>query len=121
MLLHMDLMSFCMKRKTTSVAFGLESTRQVGLINPPSRHLLIRLLLNQTSGLQINSLIYRFFPDVIWKSAFPQRDDILGVGDFIKFTCLTPNVTILFYQEIRRVWRTYKLEPRTRLNVSPGA
>lgn len=33
---------------------------------------------NKTSGLQLNSLLYRFHPAVCWKKAFPQRDEILG-------------------------------------------
>ncbi|KAI5999124.1 FAD/NAD(P)-binding domain-containing protein [Pisolithus albus] len=52
---------------------------------------------NQTSGLQLNSLLYRFHPAVCWKKAFPQRDEILG--------------------EIEKVWKEYRLEERTRFNV----
>ncbi|KAI6102577.1 hypothetical protein EDD16DRAFT_345348 [Pisolithus croceorrhizus] len=52
---------------------------------------------NKTSGLQLNSLLYRFHPAVRWKKAFPQRDEILG--------------------EIEKVWREYRLEERTRLNT----
>ena len=33
---------------------------------------------NATSGLQLNSLLYRFFPGVLWKREFPHRDEILG-------------------------------------------
>ncbi|KAG6332058.1 hypothetical protein ID866_7029, partial [Astraeus odoratus] len=32
---------------------------------------------NRTSGLQLNSLLYRFHPSVLWKRPFPQRDEIL--------------------------------------------
>ncbi|KAI6011823.1 FAD/NAD(P)-binding domain-containing protein [Pisolithus marmoratus] len=52
---------------------------------------------NETSGLQLNSLLYRFHPAVCWKRAFPQRDEILG--------------------EIEKVWKEYRLEERTRLNT----
>ncbi|KAI0354367.1 FAD/NAD(P)-binding domain-containing protein [Trametes cingulata] len=52
---------------------------------------------NKTSGLQLNSLLYRFHPAVLWSKPFPQRDEIL--------------------KEIRRIWKEYQLEPRTRLNT----
>ncbi|KAI0065151.1 FAD/NAD-P-binding domain-containing protein [Artomyces pyxidatus] len=52
---------------------------------------------NKTSGLQLNSLLYRFHPAVLWSRAFPFRDEILS--------------------EIRRVWKEYKLEPRTRFGT----
>ncbi|KIJ62461.1 hypothetical protein HYDPIDRAFT_176544 [Hydnomerulius pinastri MD-312] len=52
---------------------------------------------NKTSGLQLNSLLYRFHPAVLWKRAFPQRDEILG--------------------EIDKIWKEYHLEERTRLNT----
>ncbi|KAJ3552364.1 hypothetical protein NM688_g4187 [Phlebia brevispora] len=52
---------------------------------------------NATSGLQLNSLLYRFHPGVRWPRAFPQRDEILS--------------------EITRIWRQYQLEPRTRFNT----
>ncbi|EJU04623.1 FAD/NADP-binding domain-containing protein [Dacryopinax primogenitus] len=53
---------------------------------------------NRTSGLQLNSLLYRFHPGVLWTSTFPKRDEILN--------------------ECRRLWREYKLESRTRLNTT---
>ncbi|KAI9058979.1 FAD/NAD-P-binding domain-containing protein [Trametes sanguinea] len=53
---------------------------------------------NKTSGLQLNSLLYRFHPAVLWSCSFPQRDEIL--------------------KEIRRIWKEYQLEPRTRFNTS---
>jgi hypothetical protein len=31
-----------------------------------------------SAGLQLNSLLYRFHPAVIWSCAFPHRDEILG-------------------------------------------
>ncbi|KZT31858.1 FAD/NAD(P)-binding domain-containing protein [Sistotremastrum suecicum HHB10207 ss-3] len=52
---------------------------------------------NSTSGLQLNSILYRFHPGVRWSSSFPKRDEILG--------------------EIRRLWKEYGLEDRTRLNT----
>ncbi|KAH9840185.1 FAD/NAD-P-binding domain-containing protein [Rhodofomes roseus] len=52
---------------------------------------------NATSGLQLNSLLYRFHPGVLWSSMFPRRDAILS--------------------EIRRTWKEYHLEPRTHLNT----
>ncbi|KZV80618.1 FAD/NAD(P)-binding domain-containing protein, partial [Exidia glandulosa HHB12029] len=52
---------------------------------------------NSTSGLQLNSLLYRFHPAVHWKHAFPHRDEILG--------------------QIRSVWTEYKLDIRTRFNT----
>lgn len=53
---------------------------------------------NRTSGLQLNSLLYRFHPAVCWTTTFPKRDEIL--------------------KEIRRIWSEYKLEKRTRLNTT---
>ncbi|EIN10544.1 FAD/NAD(P)-binding domain-containing protein [Punctularia strigosozonata HHB-11173 SS5] len=52
---------------------------------------------NSTSGLQLNSLIYRFHPAVVWSKSFPHRDEILG--------------------EIERIWKEYKLESRTKLKT----
>ncbi|KAJ7161481.1 FAD/NAD(P)-binding domain-containing protein [Mycena crocata] len=53
---------------------------------------------NSTSGLQLNSHLYRFHPAVLWRHAFPLRDEILS--------------------EITRIWREYKLEPRTRFETT---
>ncbi|OSX62773.1 hypothetical protein POSPLADRAFT_1141735 [Postia placenta MAD-698-R-SB12] len=52
---------------------------------------------NASSGLQLNSLLYRFHPAVLWSRAFPKRDEILS--------------------EITRVWREYDLERHTRLST----
>ncbi|PCH34804.1 FAD/NAD(P)-binding domain-containing protein [Wolfiporia cocos MD-104 SS10] len=52
---------------------------------------------NATSGLQLNSLLYRFHPAVLWDAAFPHRDEVLG--------------------EIRRIWEEYGLKDRTRLET----
>ncbi|KAH7914898.1 hypothetical protein BJ138DRAFT_1055951 [Hygrophoropsis aurantiaca] len=52
---------------------------------------------NKTSGLQLNSLLYRFHPGVMWRGAFPRRDAIL--------------------EQITKIWKEYKLENRTRFNI----
>ncbi|TFY78192.1 hypothetical protein EWM64_g5819 [Hericium alpestre] len=52
---------------------------------------------NKSSGLQLNSLLYRFHPGVLWSRAFPYRDEILG--------------------EITRIWKEYRLVSRTRFNT----
>ncbi|KAF9496926.1 FAD/NAD(P)-binding domain-containing protein [Pleurotus eryngii] len=52
---------------------------------------------NSTSGLQLNSMLYRFHPAVLWRKAFPQQKDIVG--------------------EITRVWKEYGLESRTKFNT----
>ncbi|KAF8907082.1 hypothetical protein CPB84DRAFT_1769451 [Gymnopilus junonius] len=57
----------------------------------------IWLDVNSTSSLQLNSLLYRFHPAVIWSRAFPLRDEILG--------------------EIRRIWKEYHLDTRTRFQT----
>ncbi|VDB98181.1 unnamed protein product [Peniophora sp. CBMAI 1063] len=52
---------------------------------------------NSTSSLQLNSLIYRFHPAVLWKHTYPARDEIVS--------------------EVTRIWKEYKLESRTRFNT----
>ncbi|TRM64707.1 hypothetical protein BD626DRAFT_489667 [Schizophyllum amplum] len=52
---------------------------------------------NSTSGLQINSIMYRFHPGLLWSRAFPLRDEILG--------------------EISRIWHEYSLEERTKFDT----
>ncbi|KAL1708023.1 hypothetical protein EV121DRAFT_288075 [Schizophyllum commune] len=52
---------------------------------------------NSTSGLQINSIMYRFHPAVLWRRAFPHRDEILG--------------------EISRIWHEYNLDSRTKFST----
>ncbi|KDR72803.1 hypothetical protein GALMADRAFT_252072 [Galerina marginata CBS 339.88] len=52
---------------------------------------------NSTSGLQLNSMLYRFHPAIIWSKAFPLRDEILG--------------------ETRRIWRECHLDKRTRFET----
>ncbi|KAH8819055.1 hypothetical protein F5884DRAFT_759318 [Xylogone sp. PMI_703] len=48
---------------------------------------------NNTSGLQIHSLMYRFFPSVEWKGGYPNRDQIVS--------------------QVTEVWKKYGLEERT--------
>ncbi|WFD27736.1 hypothetical protein MNAN1_002741 [Malassezia nana] len=52
---------------------------------------------NSTSGLQINSIMYRFHPLVLWKRFYPSRDEIL--------------------ENIRNIWEVYGLKERTRFNT----
>ncbi|KAJ7685626.1 FAD/NAD(P)-binding domain-containing protein [Mycena polygramma] len=52
---------------------------------------------NSTSGLQLNSHLYRFHPAVIWRNAFPKKKEIVD--------------------EITRIWKEYQLEPRTRFET----
>ncbi|KAH9823907.1 hypothetical protein DFH28DRAFT_921424 [Melampsora americana] len=54
---------------------------------------------NQTSSLQLNSLLYRFHPAVIWSQGFPvKQHEILS--------------------EITRIWELYHLESRTKFNYT---
>lgn len=54
---------------------------------------------NQTSSLQLNSLLYRFHPAVIWSQGFPvKQHEILS--------------------EITRIWESYHLESRTKFNYA---
>ncbi|KAI0084557.1 hypothetical protein BDY19DRAFT_528999 [Irpex rosettiformis] len=53
---------------------------------------------NETSGLQLNSLLYRFHPALVWKHGFPQRDEIL--------------------KEISRIHHEYALDQKTRYNAA---
>ncbi|KAF4585654.1 Flavin-binding monooxygenase-like family protein [Ophiocordyceps camponoti-floridani] len=52
---------------------------------------------NDTSGLQIHSLMYRFHPSVSWQQGYPDRDQIVA--------------------EVRRLWLRYGLRDKTRFNV----
>lgn len=52
---------------------------------------------NNTSGLQINSLMYRFQPSVTWSGGYPKRNEIVG--------------------EIENLWRRYGLEEKTRFKT----
>jgi cation diffusion facilitator CzcD-associated flavoprotein CzcO len=48
---------------------------------------------NNTSGLQIHSLMYRFHPSVKWERGYPDRQQIIG--------------------QVRKLWERYDLQPRT--------
>ncbi|THV06599.1 FAD/NAD(P)-binding domain-containing protein [Dendrothele bispora CBS 962.96] len=52
---------------------------------------------NNTSGLQIHSLMYRFHPQVQWKKGYPSRQEIVDA--------------------IKGVWATYRLEEKTKFDV----
>ncbi|KAI9674197.1 MAG: hypothetical protein M1817_002015 [Caeruleum heppii] len=52
---------------------------------------------NNTSGLQIHSLMYRFHPSVRWEKAYPNREQIVG--------------------QITELWKRYGLEKRTKFNT----
>jgi len=52
---------------------------------------------NNTSGLQIHSLMYRFQPSVQWKGGYPNRREIVG--------------------EIERVWKRYRLDEKTKFET----
>ncbi|KAE9409197.1 hypothetical protein BT96DRAFT_913371 [Gymnopus androsaceus JB14] len=52
---------------------------------------------NHTSGLQIHSLMYRFFPSIQWKKGYPNREEIL--------------------ENITAIWNEYGLEKKTKFGV----
>ncbi|KAF2402510.1 dimethylaniline monooxygenase (N-oxide forming) [Trichodelitschia bisporula] len=52
---------------------------------------------NSTSGLQIHSLMYRFFPSVQWKKGYPDRQQIVS--------------------QITELWKKYGLERRTKFDT----
>ncbi|KAK7038128.1 hypothetical protein R3P38DRAFT_2904585 [Favolaschia claudopus] len=52
---------------------------------------------NSTSGLQLNSHLYRFHPAVLWRHAFPLKPEIVS--------------------EITRIWKEYHLDSRTRFET----
>ena len=52
---------------------------------------------NNTSGLQIHSLMYRFHPSVQWKGGYPDRKQIVG--------------------QITKLWQRYRLESKTNFNT----
>ncbi|KAL2016332.1 hypothetical protein VTK56DRAFT_3873 [Thermocarpiscus australiensis] len=52
---------------------------------------------NNTSGLQIHSLMYRFHPSVRWERGYPDRQQILS--------------------QVRELWRRYGLDARTRFRT----
>lgn len=52
--------------------------------------------MNNTSGLQIHSLMYRFFPSVFWSKGYPNRKEIVN--------------------QIESVWKQYGLDQRTKFD-----
>ncbi|PSN64725.1 FAD/NAD(P)-binding domain-containing protein [Corynespora cassiicola Philippines] len=52
---------------------------------------------NNTSGLQIHSIMYRFHPALQWNSGYPSRGDIVG--------------------QITKLWEMYNLESRTQFDT----
>lgn len=52
---------------------------------------------NNTSGLQIHSMMYRFHPSVKWERGYPDRQQILS--------------------QVRELWRRYGLDNRTRFRT----
>ncbi|AEO70705.1 uncharacterized protein THITE_2122393 [Thermothielavioides terrestris NRRL 8126] len=53
---------------------------------------------NNTSSLQIHSVMYRFHPSVRWERGYPDRQQILS--------------------QVRELWRRYGLDPRTRFRTT---
>jgi len=51
---------------------------------------------NETSGLQIHSLMYRFHPSVQWQQGYPDRKQII--------------------QQVHQLWKRYGLDKKTRFN-----
>ena len=52
---------------------------------------------NDTSGLQIHSVMYRFHPSVQWSRGYPDRRQIV--------------------EQVTLLWRRYRLDKKTRFNV----
>ncbi|KAI5479695.1 dimethylaniline monooxygenase (N-oxide forming) [Pseudohyphozyma bogoriensis] len=52
---------------------------------------------NSTSSLQLNSILYRFHPTVMWSKGYPHRDEIVA--------------------QIKGVWERYGLKDKTRFNT----
>ena len=52
---------------------------------------------NNTSGLQINSIMYRFQPSVKWSQGYPKRGEIVG--------------------QIRSLWERYGLQDKTKFDT----
>ena len=65
-------------------------------------------------------MLYRFHPGVLWSRAFPLRDEILGGTSLIHSFIFRPRLLTAaspLFSEVERVWKEYKLEPRTRFNT----
>ena len=56
-----------------------------------------RQRVNDTSALQIHSLMYRFHPSVEWKGGYPNRKQIV--------------------EQVTRLWKRYHLQKKTKFNV----
>lgn len=52
---------------------------------------------NNTSGLQINSVMYRFHPKVYWREGYPTRNEIV--------------------EQVQDLWHTYHLEEKTQFGI----
>ncbi|KOS22206.1 putative monooxygenase [Escovopsis weberi] len=52
---------------------------------------------NDTSGLQIHSVMYRFHPSVMWEQGYPDRNQIIG--------------------QVEQLWRWYGLPEKTRFDT----
>ncbi|KAK4959160.1 hypothetical protein LTR10_003959 [Elasticomyces elasticus] len=52
---------------------------------------------NNTSGLQIHSIMYRFFPSVSWSGGYPNRQSIV--------------------EAVEKLWRQYRLDERTKFDT----
>lgn len=52
---------------------------------------------NNTSSLQIHSMMYRFHPSIKWERGYPDRQQILS--------------------QLRQLWKKYGLEARTKFNT----
>ena len=60
--------------------------------------LLVLQKVNNTSGLQIHSVMYRFHPSVKWSAGYPDRQQIVS--------------------QITQLWKRYGLQERTKFNTS---
>ena len=52
---------------------------------------------NETSGLQIHSLMYRFHPSVQWQKGYPNRKQIVD--------------------QVKQLWHRYGLEDKTKFDI----
>lgn len=59
--------------------------------------LIIEQRVNNTSGLQIHSIMYRFHPSVKWSEGYPDRQQIVS--------------------QITQLWKRYGLQERTKFNT----
>jgi cation diffusion facilitator CzcD-associated flavoprotein CzcO len=91
----MDSMSACSKPEAgIIVRFGISCCRDEEVLHTNKRAVGgIWAKVNNVSGLQIHSLMYRFHPSVKWEGGYPNRREIVG--------------------EIERLWKRYGLEEKT--------